>query len=374
MTDQKAPSNALGFIAGKLRAEAGRVARKARRNLQKLTHEPLHLAAVMRHARSERALQLSRSADTFALYRIVGNDLPPRHEAKQSIRNLRFQLDHEADLPNCQKWWIVNRIFDPAAEDEIIDLLRSRGANHLVLRFDPETYRSIPSDESMLPADPAEREAFFRSLDPEARLRLEVARLRLKNLYVMNNNGARNVALEHGVSVAKWVLPWDGNCFVTPEGWSSMSRGVAARKHLPYHIVPMARIVDNARLLEPDYRPPALDEPQIIFHRESKARFDARRPYGRRPKVDLLQRLDVWGPWMRWLDDPWDVPPEDIGAERRLYARSPGWVARLSSGNPHQEIGHKAAVMRLDRRNQAIVEALSTLDRRFGVNSTDKAV
>lgn len=371
MTDRPFPSNALSFIAGKIDAEAARVAIKTRRKLQRLIHEPLHAAALLRHARTDRARLLASGADSFALYRIVGNDLPPRHEAKQSIRNLRFQLDHETDLPGCEKWWIVNRIFDRSAEEEIVELLRSRGANHVVLPFDPEVYRAIPPDDTMLPADPAERDAIVQTLDAETRLRLDVARLRFKNLYVMNNNGARNAAIEHGIARAKWVLPWDGNCFVTPEGWTAVSRGVGLRGHLPYHIVPMARIVDNARLLEPGIPPSALDEPQIIFHRRAEARFDARRPYGRRPKVDFLKRLGVWGPWMRWIDDPWDVPPEDFGAERRLYARSPGWVARLSSGNPHQEIGHLAAVTRLDQRNQAIVEALSTLDRRFGVSSAE---
>lgn len=372
MTSDSEPSAGLGLVGDKVAAELARVQRKLRRVARRLSHRPLHAVAVLRHTRSDRARRLAEGADSFALYRIVGNDLPPRHESRQSIRNLQFQLDHEPDLPGCEKWWIVNRIFDPAAEEEILALLRARGANHVVLPFDPEVYRAIGHDDAMLPADPEDRAAFLAALDPDARLRLEVARLRLKNLYVMNNNGARNAALDHGRARAKWVLPWDGNCFLTAAGWTCLREGVARQSHLPYHIVPMARIVDNAQLLRPDFNPVAQDEPQILFHREAGSGFDPRRPYGRRPKVDLLHRLDVWGPWMSWVSDPWDLPPEEIGPERRLYARSRGWVARLSSGNPHQEIGRQAAVARLDRRNQAILEALATLDRRFGSTETDK--
>ena len=40
----------------------------------------------------------------------------------------------------------------------------------------------------------------------------------------MNNNGARNAALREGRRRAKWVLPWDGNCFVTEEGWAELDK------------------------------------------------------------------------------------------------------------------------------------------------------
>ncbi|GAA6036583.1 hypothetical protein JCM8097_001237 [Rhodosporidiobolus ruineniae] len=36
--------------------------------------------------------------DTLVLYRILGNDLPPRHSPGQTLRNLRFLLQHESDF------------------------------------------------------------------------------------------------------------------------------------------------------------------------------------------------------------------------------------------------------------------------------------
>ena len=84
-----------------------------------------------------------------------------------------------------------------------------------------------------------------------------------RNNYVINNNGARNAALRDGKDRAKWVLPWDGNCFVTASAWSEIVTSVRARPYMKYFTVPMARATDNEALLDPDYRPVPDSEPQV---------------------------------------------------------------------------------------------------------------
>ena len=49
---------------------------------------------------------------------------------------------------------------------------------------------------------------------------------RSKNLYVMNNNGARNLALDIGRARAKWAMPWDGNCFSTAAAFRQIREAV----------------------------------------------------------------------------------------------------------------------------------------------------
>lgn len=93
--------------------------------------------------------------DTLVLYRILGNDLPPRHSPGQTLRNLRFLLQHESDfsvLPplgphgvhhshlygsgnkakeahsqmgglRVDKYFVLNRIADPEMVSAIIGLL-----------------------------------------------------------------------------------------------------------------------------------------------------------------------------------------------------------------------------------------------------------
>src|SRR5690606_32334685 len=66
----------------------------------------------VRHGRGRRPVSGSTAApvrasilegeDTFVLYRIIGNDLPPRHKRGQAIANLRFILEHEPALAGCE--------------------------------------------------------------------------------------------------------------------------------------------------------------------------------------------------------------------------------------------------------------------------------
>lgn len=84
-----------------------------------------------------------REPDTFVLYRIIGNDLPPRHRAGQTLTNLRFILEHEPELPHCEKRWVVNRIVDPEVEKQIIELLERHGARYLHIPFREEEYRKV---------------------------------------------------------------------------------------------------------------------------------------------------------------------------------------------------------------------------------------
>src|SRR5690606_10506139 len=137
-----------------------------------------------------------------------------------------------------------------------------------------------------------------------------------KNRYLMHNNGARNLALESGRSVAKWVLPWDGNCFLTQRAWSSVLESVVESPHLRYFVVPMQRITDNSVLLADKFEPSPIEEPQLIFRRDATETFSDKFPYGRRPKVELFCRLGIPGKWDRWQDDPWDV---ERGATSREY-------------------------------------------------------
>ena len=71
--------------------------------------------------------------DTVAIYRIIGNDLPPRHQRGQSVRNLRFMLSHESDFSfiregsrsygvNIEKYYVLNRITDDQALADIAAL------------------------------------------------------------------------------------------------------------------------------------------------------------------------------------------------------------------------------------------------------------
>ncbi|MDY7029028.1 MAG: hypothetical protein SVR04_12080, partial [Spirochaetota bacterium] len=243
--------------------------------------------------------------DTFVLYRIIGNDLVPRHKKGQSRENLRFILEHEPDLQSCEKRFVLNRIIDAGEEAAVMHLLDSYGMPFIRIPFSEQEYAGRKWDLEGLPEPGYTLSKQYDELPDDFRGRLYKRLYRHKNNYLINNNGARNAALSDGKDRAKWVLPWDGNCFLTREAWEEIRATVTARPWYPYVIVPMARVVDHAPILEEGFRPVADQEPQIIFRRDSDSCFDEDYYYGRRPKVEFLWRLGVPGPWDEWAIEPW---------------------------------------------------------------------
>lgn len=304
----------------------------------------------------------SNQEDTFALIRVLGNDLPPRHSVSQARTNLRFILENEPELPGCKRHWVVNRIVDPVEEAAILELLEAHGQGYTRIPFSIDEYALRPWDFDGLPwpgwSYSEELSLLPRAMQARSRMRL----YRHKNNYVMNNNGARNVALATGRAMAKWVLPWDGNCFVTAEAWQELVRQVRERPWYPYFVVPMARIEDNEDLLQDGFRPEPREEPQLIFRRDTRECFDEAHPYGRRPKVALFWRLGVPGPWDRWRIEPWDLPPPEFSPDAGQFAYA-GWVARLTSGEPQLESNPgKGLVQRGVARIEAVTNLLDRLD------------
>lgn len=320
------------------------------------------IGSLLRRALSEGGIRLGlRRPPRFALYRILGNDLPPRHSAGQTLTNVRFILDHEPAFPNCSKHWVLNRITDAAVEADLIALLTERGQDFFRIPFEGDAYAACGWDVEALSA-----EDFPAALgDDEGEHNWRIAyRVRLaKNLYAMNNNGARNAAFDHGRAIADVVLPFDGHIFLTAEAFADLAEAVRHDPRLRYLIVPMARIGDQPeRLLTQGIPEEAIEEPQIALHRLALGRFDDRLGYGLRPKVDLLTRLKVDHPAVMGPIDRRDLdelPPPPDHAQHRIVGR----VARLPSGNAGLEVGEAARVDRWRARNTGIVDKLDSLDR-----------
>lgn len=315
-----------------------------------------------RLADAYRASDLADRPVRLVLYRILGNDLPPRHAAGQTLANLRFILEHEPPLPGCEKRWVLNRISDPAAERELADLLAEHDQPVLRIAFDWTAYAAEPFELDRLPRPDYLTTPRWDVSREEQRARAVSAAYRRKNLYAMNNNGARNTALADGRRRATWVLPFDGSTFFTEDGWAALCDAVRARPYLPYVVVPMSRVADNTVLLDGSALSPADEEPQVAFRADAVEQFDEQRPYGRRPKVDLLWRLGVPGPWEHWPRDPWDAPfPQPAPDHGRFQIA--GHVVRLAAGSTVPDLPGSAGLR--DRgltREAALVAHLRELD------------
>lgn len=300
--------------------------------------------------------------DDFVLFRIIGNDLPPRHRAGQSVDNVRFILENEPELPGCAKRWIVNRIVEPEVEYDVLALLDSFEQDYLRIPFDPAEYARLDWDLDCFPDPGLFLSEAFDELEPWVQRAAEHRARTTKICYAMNVNGARNLALREGRRSARWILPWDGNCFLTTAAWAVITGSIAEHPAVRHVVVPMVRLRSNDELSDHDLVRYATEEPQIILRHDAAVEFDERYPYGWRNKTDLLRRLGVPGFWDRNASLPWDLPEEPLSPEAGCYLRA-GWVARLASGHPEQERGQGSMMRRGIARQTAIFAMTDELDR-----------
>jgi len=330
-----------------------RIPGRLRLNYERLIIMPVKRRNKLKEAeRSYASNPMSVKADTFVLYRVLGNDLPPRHQPGQTQKNLEFMLKHEPELQNCIKVWVLNRIVDPNQLQGLKCLLDAYGKKYFEIPFDPQRYSDIGRQDE---GDLSVKELLETAGDPQTEIHRLIAEsfgLSKKTLYAMNINGAKNLA--------KWVCPWDGNCFLTNDAWQAIQENIKNKPWIKYWMVPMARITKNELLLKNGFRPEAKEEPQIIFRNDAREEFDPYLPYGQMNKVELLKKLGVPGKWDYWtLKSHFQGKTQKPVSKDRYEYDYCGWVARLNSGNPIAESSHRE---RRNTRDAAIVAFLTNLD------------
>lgn len=294
----------------------------------------------------------------FAIYRILGNSLPPRHDAECTLRNLRFILAHEAELPGCSKHWILNGLIDQSLAIECRTLIEAAGQECHVLPFDQAAYNAQFLDASGLPADLAGNyPPDFSPVLIRNRLAIEWI-YRHKSLAAININRARNQALALGRQHARWTIPLDGGCYFTADDWADLTRTLAADTDALYALIPMLRLESNADFQEVPGAYPI--EPQIAFRDDAPDRFDERLRYGNRNKAEFLVRIDAPGPWHNWKAADWDNFAVMTAKAPGRFTRA-GRAYRLETGAAQQVESHER--QRHAARFEGVVAMTHRLDQ-----------
>lgn len=288
------------------------------------------------------------------LYRIIGNDINGLHDSDQTYENLRFILENEPRYDNLDKIYVLNRISNREKLNSYKELLTLHDAHFIEIEFDINELRSISNDKSSMPEG-------FKVKTDWHRLCHEISIRESKNQYCINNNGARNFALRHGKKRYRWVLPWDGNCFLNESCWRRLIETMhAADEYVKYLITPMDRVEDNSKdvLLEA-FPSDAAEEPQICFRNDSSEEFDENRLYGFQPKVELLKRLAVPGMWDDWNNIyPWKPSATKRSLEAGNFEFSSA-VYRLASGNIQTS---KSSLSRSHVRTKGIIDYIDSFE------------
>ncbi len=271
---------------------------------------------------------LPKKTASFGLYRVLGNDLPPRHGSGQTIRNLEFALNEEPAFEHCEKRWVVNRIASEEAEQQVIELLERYNQRYIRIPFSLEEYRkaALSSDSEFS-----------------------------KIVYTMNVNGGKNAGLQDARKEGfDWILPFDGNVCFTREAWAKLLEELSGKSLRRCFAVPMYRLMDNQEFFEFDPSSHVEHEPQIVFGGETDAEFDPRLPYGSEDKIRLIKQLGFETKESRRDGVTYAII---VAAERDRA----GYALRLFSGNADAEQGW---AVRGPLRKQAIKNILATLDER----------
>lgn len=300
------------------------------------------------------------------LYRILGNEVPGRHKQGQTLQNLQYMLEHEPELEGWRKRFVLNRMLNQTMERQAMDMLEGRGLEYLRIEFIKEEYRRITLDTNCLPHPEYLLSDEFNRLKESRQARLMFAIYRLKNIYVYNNNGARNAALREGKSLGNWTLPWDGNCFLEKQEWMDVSEAMGS-SNMHYLTVPMRRLVELPHDSPANADCHMAEEPQIAFHCTSNLTFDEEFYYGHLSKVELLKRLGASRTWT-WREDmgfglrcPKSDPSTWKDADSRVDV-TVGSVARLPSGYDALEQGPNTPSSRNKARVQGSIDFLFALD------------
>lgn len=189
----------------------------------------------------------------LGLVRTLGNPIPPRHNENQTLTNLEFLLEHEpAFETTVDKHWILNRIANDEFLEQLKRTLRLHNQTFSVVSFDIRAYDSKPyryekASKKILGKDWRNRGVdLLRSRsywegggDEDSKRENERKRIpyleelyKDKTLYVLNENNARNLAMElysgnkkkETKFLVDYILPWDGDCFLSQEAHDSLHR------------------------------------------------------------------------------------------------------------------------------------------------------
>lgn len=179
------------------------------------------------------------------VWRILGNEMPPRDGIGKRMDILKYMLEHEPELEGAQKWYLVNRLVDIPWRRCITEILDRYNAHYVTIPFDRST--------------PARLDAFLTQ--------------------GINLNNARNAAIRYGHAMTPWSVILDGDCIFTEDGWKPVIEAMRAGTH-SYLSIPHIREGTTER-----------GEPMLAFRNDSTERFNEQLAFGNGDKLELLYRL-----------------------------------------------------------------------------------
>jgi hypothetical protein len=277
------------------------------------------------HSLLQLASSQAPSVGGIAIYRLIGNDMPPLESRGQLRWNTKYALDYEPQFEGVTKRWVLNKIWNETEYTLIRNELLAAGVQPtdiLSYCFDFKQVKTLKSPQSQM-------------------------------AYLGDINDGRNFGIRHGQqSGFEWTLMLDGNTFITKDSWSVIKAALneASTKGKMYMKIPYHRLHSEqnpawlnqgSTIDEVLEYAPIKGESQLAFHKSATVLFDTHHAYGQNSKAYALNAGGFCGPNMEASCQCASVPEgteaviqtQDVNFS---YTRSCGLVARLWSYPTHE--------------------------------------
>ena len=250
---------------------------------------------------------------SFAVYRMLGNDMWPLQGVGQMRRNSVFAARHEAaPPPDVPVFWIVNRVVDAAERKKLTSALAAEknvSADALLFANPPlRDAKCLLTRSAFSETNGDETRGIENENDDGAKKAMDRA-----VTFAQAQNAVRNAAVAHARERGyDWAVPLDGNQFL-PSDFYALLRDALREADAEGHVavlIPMLRVREEqtseayhpradaasvaARHMREDGKF-AVSEPQVALH-ATKAeafgfQFDPSSTYGAGNKAGLVRRL-----------------------------------------------------------------------------------
>lgn len=209
---------------------------------------------------------------TYAICRILGNELPPRDLPGSRLAVFDYILNHEYREDGTERIWILNRIMDQQSLNTIKDKLKASNERYIELGIDWSEYAA--------------------SLSRTKRITT-----------LVGINQARNEAFKAGAAIADFVFVLDGDCFFDKSTWTSaiaeIDRDQSDHQNRKYYALPIARVfLEDSPAFKLEQV--ELEEPVLVFRKDATELFDETAVFGKDDKVLLLLKLGLRSQQDHW--------------------------------------------------------------------------
>ena len=155
--------------------------------------------------------------EDIAIYRLIGNDMPPLQSIGQLRWNTLYAVQNENKLVGAKKKWILNRVWNDTEFGLLYESLVDSGVKRkdIVVRcFDIDLYSRQKTSEDKL-------------------------------FYLTSQNEGRNAGIMDGrENKFEWSIILDGNTFITTDSWNAIRGALqnASKEGKQYMKIPYHRV------------------------------------------------------------------------------------------------------------------------------------